>query len=474
MKNWYWLPAILAASLLALNACGGGGGGGGSGGGNDDDDDDVAPNDDDVTDDDDDITDDDDDLPLLSEDKTRELATNQARDIVYSETRDSLAGADTELVRGLVPQSVRGRIAKGHADNARARRVSQAVTGDLPECAYYEDSATDCCTADNLCDYANDGVCDCDGQQAWDAEDCVDHVSCCSEGDPCGYAGDGVCDCEGTQAWDADDCTGFLDCCDPTDPCGWAADGICDCDGTQDWDVDDCTGFESDSDYFYLEFDGECSVDGVVYSGAITYDYYVESSKDSSYEYFWVDYVDYSEGGNSYSGSFYYEASVDYGSAVITNCYYDYSSPEIGYLDGCFYQERYEDSDYLSGYSYINDNYQENDDIVSYYEDSYTEEGWLDITIRTSGVRDEVPFAASYRHNETDNGDGTSWVQGHGTMLDPDVGVVLTVEYDYLLDPETCGETPSEGTVVFRNTETVLSTATYNCDEIGVETPAAQ
>jgi hypothetical protein len=43
---------------------------------------------------------------------------------------------------------------------------SGGIAHDAPQ------AEPDCCTADNLCSYDADGLCDCDGQFNWDSEDC--------------------------------------------------------------------------------------------------------------------------------------------------------------------------------------------------------------------------------------------------------------------------------------------------------------
>lgn len=65
---------------------------------------------------------------------------------------------------------------------------------------------------------------------------------CCGPIDTCDWAMDGVCDCDGAYEWDAADCSGSFSCCDPSDPCDWADDGVCDCNGEQAWDINDCSG----------------------------------------------------------------------------------------------------------------------------------------------------------------------------------------------------------------------------------------
>lgn len=113
-------------------------------------------------------------------------------------------------------------------------------------------SEASCCAAVDYCAWANDGVCDCEGEFDWDASDCggvlpgggVEPAGvevCCAEEDPCGWAGDGACDCGGAFEWDGFDCAGAGEgCCADEDPCGWADDGACDCGGSYPWDAADC------------------------------------------------------------------------------------------------------------------------------------------------------------------------------------------------------------------------------------------
>jgi hypothetical protein len=137
------------------------------------------------------------------------------------------------------------------------------------------------CCGDDSCGLADNGSCDCSGVALSEADDCatcfgcivdsscpggctpVAGNSCCAAGDPCGAADNGVCDCEGTQAWDAEDCSSCASsdpecqavdscpdgctpndpmdpCCGPDDTCGYSGDGWCDCGGTLDWDFSDC------------------------------------------------------------------------------------------------------------------------------------------------------------------------------------------------------------------------------------------
>jgi hypothetical protein len=128
---------------------------------------------------------------------------------------------------------------------------------------------------------ANNGICDCGGMYDWDIDDCKSCVACdlnttcpggctlstdacCAPGNPCNKANDGVCDCEGLQPWDTEDCKSCASndpecanvntcpggcanaaqqpgCCGPTDTCGYANDGWCDCSGTAAWDSTDCS-----------------------------------------------------------------------------------------------------------------------------------------------------------------------------------------------------------------------------------------
>lgn len=135
-----------------------------------------------------------------------------------------------------------------------------------------------CCADGNPCGLAGNGLCDCDGFYAWDAQECTDcelcsgattcpggctpsNDACCDAGNSCNLGQDGICQCGGAQPWDAVDCAqcvssdadcGVVDscpagctdatnaCCAAGDMCGWSGDGSCDCDGI-DWDFLDCS-----------------------------------------------------------------------------------------------------------------------------------------------------------------------------------------------------------------------------------------
>lgn len=138
-----------------------------------------------------------------------------------------------------------------------------------------------CCGGMDTCLFSGNGLCDCGGFQPWDYVDCQtcsgcteattcpggctpsDDV-CCDPANPCGLGPDGICQCAGAQAWDAQDCAACISsdldcapvdscpsgcpsnagnacCADPAnDTCGWAGDGFCDCGGIA-WDFLDCS-----------------------------------------------------------------------------------------------------------------------------------------------------------------------------------------------------------------------------------------
>lgn len=139
-----------------------------------------------------------------------------------------------------------------------------------------------CCAEGDPCGWGQNQRCDCAGFFDWDAVECggcsgctertsceggcapVD-AACCNAGNTCGKDGDGVCDCNGQFAWDDADCDrcisadpecdtltvdscpqGCFDpandpCCAADDPCGYAADGACDCGQRFAWDAMDCS-----------------------------------------------------------------------------------------------------------------------------------------------------------------------------------------------------------------------------------------
>lgn len=140
-------------------------------------------------------------------------------------------------------------------------------------CAAWDDAV---CLADDPQGRAGDGVCDCNGLFEWDHLDCAScdgcttpsctggcepdaGDGCCGAEDVCERAGNGVCDCGGAAGWDAADCavcvSADVDCPDvDTCPegCGWSGnqcngqpieegmnDGWCDC-ADEGWDVIDC------------------------------------------------------------------------------------------------------------------------------------------------------------------------------------------------------------------------------------------
>lgn len=114
-----------------------------------------------------------------------------------------------------------------------------------------------CCSAGDPCAWANDNVCDCSGDFAWDAADCS------TEPDPttCAWPNDGECDEPDLCAVGTDtvDCGGTVDCCAAGDPCDWAGDNVCDCGGELAWDAADC-GVVAGPDSCIFSRDGVCDV----------------------------------------------------------------------------------------------------------------------------------------------------------------------------------------------------------------------
>jgi hypothetical protein len=157
--------------------------------------------------------------------------------------------------------------------------ASVIVTIEVETCTGCGPDDATCCGDTDTCGWANNGLCDCNGFQPWDAADCTScggctdattcpggctaaSDPCCDPANPCGLGQDGICQCAGTQAWDAADCQQCVSadadcapvdscpgdcpsnsgspCCSAGDPCGWSGDGYCDCNGI-DWDFMDCS-----------------------------------------------------------------------------------------------------------------------------------------------------------------------------------------------------------------------------------------
>jgi hypothetical protein len=151
------------------------------------------------------------------------------------------------------------------------------ICGDIvdQDCDGYPDSGDSdcieelCCGEEDTCNLGHNWSCDCDGQPAWEHEDCEYDTGggypvpeCCNEEDSCNWQHDGECDCNGNFEWDALDCSYDYypddECCTPGDYCGWANDGACDCGGQFQWDADDC-----DDEYPPSETDGSISTSPV-------------------------------------------------------------------------------------------------------------------------------------------------------------------------------------------------------------------
>jgi hypothetical protein len=135
--------------------------------------------------------------------------------------------------------------------------VDQDCDGNSDSADYDCWNSAYCCGTDDVCGLEHNWSCDCGGEPDWEEHDCGGNGGgmgggngggmggengmgeCCTDDDSCNWANDGICDCNAQMDWDEADCGYDSYCCEPWDPCGLAYNGYCECNG-QSWEQYDC------------------------------------------------------------------------------------------------------------------------------------------------------------------------------------------------------------------------------------------